>query len=174
MMERPEGGRLFVVQKHDARRLHYDFRLELNGVLLSWAIPKGPSLNPRERRLAVQVEDHPLDYAGFEGVIPEGHYGAGTVLLWDRGRWMEEGDATEGLRKGEVKFRLYGRKLKGGWTLIRMNGLASRSGKDNWLLIKRKDEDADLSGTRDVLKEHPESVSTGRSLEEIRVSTRTS
>jgi bifunctional non-homologous end joining protein LigD len=163
-----EGGRLFVVHKHDASRLHYDFRLELNGVLLSWAVPKGPSLNPHDKRLAVQVEDHPLDYADFEGIIPEGSYGAGTVLLWDAGLWWEEGDAVEGLRKGELKFRLEGRKLKGGWALVRMKGRGWDNGKTNWLLIKRRDESADLSGKRDVLVERPESVSTGRSMKEIR------
>jgi bifunctional non-homologous end joining protein LigD len=163
-----EKRRLFVVHKHDASRLHYDFRLELNGVLLSWAVPKGPSLNPRDKRLAVQVEDHPLDYADFEGVISEGSYGAGTVLLWDAGHWWEEGDAEEGLRKGELKFRLEGRKLKGGWTLIRMKGRGWSNGKPNWLLIKRRDESADPSGKRDILVERPESVATGRDLEEIR------
>jgi bifunctional non-homologous end joining protein LigD len=168
--ESQTGGRLFVVQKHQARRLHYDFRLELNGVLLSWAVPKGPSLNPREKRLAVQVEDHPVEYADFEGVIPEGQYGAGTVLLWDAGYWIEDGDAVEGLRRGELKFRLEGRKLKGGWALVRMTGRGWRNGKDKWLLIKRKDESADLPGTRDVLIENPESVSTRRSLEQIRES----
>ncbi len=163
-----KGGRLFVVHKHQARHLHYDFRLELDGVLLSWAVPKGPSLNPREKRLAVQVEDHPLDYADFEGVLPQGGYGAGTVLLWDAGQWMEDGDAVEGLRKGELKFRLEGRKLKGTWALVRFQGRVSPREKNNWLLIKRRDENADLTGERDVLEEAPDSVATGRSLEQIR------
>jgi bifunctional non-homologous end joining protein LigD len=165
--ESPEGRRLFVVHKHDATRLHYDFRLELSGVLLSWAVPKGPSLNPRDKRLAVRVEDHPVDYADFEGVLPEGSYGAGPVLLWDAGYWWEEGDPVEGLRKGELKFRLEGRKLRGGWTLIRMKGRGfGGGGKSNWLLIKRRDENSDPS--RDILVDRPESVSTGRSIEEIR------
>ncbi|HZI64114.1 MAG TPA: DNA polymerase ligase N-terminal domain-containing protein, partial [Thermoanaerobaculia bacterium] len=116
------GGGKFVIQKHDARRLHYDFRLESDGVLKSWAVPKGPSLDPRERRLAVEVEDHPLEYGSFEGAIPEGEYGGGTVLLWDRGRWYPEGDAKAGLRSGKLKFRLAGEKLRGGWTLVRMRG----------------------------------------------------
>jgi bifunctional non-homologous end joining protein LigD len=162
------GGHLFVVHKHDATSLHYDFRLELNGVLLSWAVPKGPSLDPGEKRLAIQVEDHPLDYADFEGTIPEGSYGAGTVLLWDAGHWWEDGDPVEGLRKGELKFRLEGRKLKGGWALLRMKGRGWRNGKPKWLLIKRRDEFAYRSGREDVLVGRPESVATGRTLEEIR------
>jgi bifunctional non-homologous end joining protein LigD len=162
------GGHLFVVHKHDATSLHYDFRLELNGVLLSWAVPKGPSFDPGEKRLAIQVEDHPLDYADFEGIIPEGSYGAGAVLLWDAGHWWEDGDPVEGLRKGELKFRLEGRKLKGGWALLRMKGRGWGNGRPKWLLIKRRDEFARRSGRGDVLVERPESVSTGRTLEEIR------
>src|SRR5688500_7327324 len=133
------GPRLqFVIQKHAARRLHYDFRLELDGTLKSWAVPKGPSLDPRDKRLAVEVEDHPLDYASFEGVIPEKQYGAGAVIVWDRGTWAPAADARQGLAKGELKFRLDGEKLKGGWALVRMKGRAE-GGRENWLLIKEKD-----------------------------------
>lgn len=161
------NGRIFVVQKHAARRLHYDFRLELNGVLLSWAVPKGPSLNPKERRLAVRVEDHPLEYGHFEGKIPEGQYGAGSVLLWDRGHWMPVGDPLSGLRKGKLKFRLEGKKLSGGWTLVRMGGRAPGNGKENWLLIKEDDDAAGSSTGPDILEKHPESIKSGRAIEEI-------
>src|SRR6266404_4822924 len=117
-------GRSFVVQKHDARQLHYDFRLELDGVLKSWAVPKGPSLDPSVKRLAMQVEDHPVDYGSFEGIIPEGEYGGGTVMLWDRGHWEPKGDPHEGYRSGRLKFTLYGEKLHGGWMLIRTSKAA--------------------------------------------------
>jgi bifunctional non-homologous end joining protein LigD len=161
-----KGTGQFVIQKHDATQLHYDFRLELDGVLKSWAIPKGPSLDPKERRLAVEVEDHPLDYGAFEGVIPEGEYGGGTVLLWDRGRWQPEGDPRQGLRKGHLKFRLEGEKLHGGWALVRMRRREDEK-KDNWLLIKEADEEARPLRRGDVLKQRPESVDSGRSLGEI-------
>ncbi|HVO95587.1 MAG TPA: DNA polymerase ligase N-terminal domain-containing protein [Terriglobales bacterium] len=132
----------FVVQKHAARRLHYDFRLEIGGVLASWAIPKGPSLDPRERRLAVHVEDHPLEYGKFEGAIPQGHYGAGDVKIWDQGFWIPQGDPRAGLGAGKLKFALQGNKLSGNWNLVRMRTRSSKSRKDNWLLIKQRDEAA--------------------------------
>ncbi|TAH35545.1 MAG: DNA ligase D [Planctomycetota bacterium] len=152
----------FVVQKHAARRLHYDFRLELDGVLRSWAVPKGPSLDAREKRLAVHVEDHPLEYGSFEGIIPEGEYGAGTVLLWDQGFWKPEGDPREGCRKGRLKFQLQGRKLRGGWTLVRMGGKAAQEGRDNWLLIKERDAAARPLSQGDILEEQPDSVAARR------------
>ncbi len=128
------------MQKHDATRLHYDFRLEHDGVLKSWAVPKEPSLNPKDRRLAVQVEDHPLDYGGFEGEIPEGEYGAGSVVIWDRGHWQPLGDTDEGLKEGKLDFELEGRRLKGRFTLVRMAERNKRKpGKANWLLLKRHD-----------------------------------
>lgn len=133
----------FVVQKHAARRLHYDFRLEIDGVLASWAIPKGPSRNPAERRLAVHVEDHPLEYGKFTGVIPKGHYGAGTVEIWDRGIWIPQDNPRKALDRGKLKFELRGKKLSGAWSLIRMAGKsADKENKDNWLLIKERDDAA--------------------------------
>ncbi len=134
----PAVERAFVVQKHAARRLHYDFRLELDGALKSWAVPKGPSLDPHVKRMAVHVEDHPLDYADFEGTIPPKHYGAGTVIVWDRGTWIAEGDASEGYRDGKLKFELRGEKLHGRWTLVRMHGHAGER-QEPWLLIKERD-----------------------------------
>ena len=158
-------GRSFVIQKHAARRLHYDFRLELDGVLKSWAVAKGPSYDPADKRLAVHTEDHPMEYGDFEGVIPKGEYGGGTVLLWDRGHWFPEGDnPSEAYRKGRLKFRLDGEKMHGNWALIRMGGSSGEGGK-NWLLIKERDDQArsDFS----VVEERPESVTTGRDLDEI-------
>lgn len=152
-------GRLFVVQQHDAPREHYDFRLEDAGVLKSWAVPKGPSLNPRDKRLAVATEDHPLDYGDYEGVIPAGEYGAGPVLLWDRGSWEPVGDVAEGLRKGHLKFELDGEKLHGRWVLV-------RSGDEgNWLLIKERDQAA--AEDTDIIGEAPHSVKTGRRIGEL-------
>src|SRR5436309_2900014 len=128
----------FVVQKHAARQLHYDFRLELDGVLVSWAVPKGPSLNPADKRLAMHVEDHPLEYAGFEGVIPEGEYGGGTVMLWDQGVWIPRGDPVIGYRDGHLKFTLEGKKLKGSWALVRTRGsrYGGKEGRDGWVPVK--------------------------------------
>lgn len=146
----------FCVQKHLASHLHYDFRLEWNGVLLSWAVPKGPSINPADKRLAMQTEDHPFDYGTFEGVIPEG-YGAGIVMLWDQGTWTPEGDDVEAMiRKGDLKFRLDGFKLKGSWVLVRTRGFGSGS-KPSWLLIKHKDE---WAGPIDITEFAPLSVKT--------------
>src|ERR1700752_4532809 len=136
-----ESSLIFVVQKHRATQLHYDFRLEWKGVLLSWAVPKGPSLDPNVKRLAMQVEDHPLDYADFEGVIPEGQYGGGTVMVWDAGTWEPEGDAERDLVRGRLKFKLQGTKLRGSWALVRMHGRGEgRNGRHNWLLIKHRDQ----------------------------------
>lgn len=153
----------FVVQHHMARRDHYDFRLEWAGVLLSWAVPKGPSYDTREKRLAVQVEDHPLDYRNFEGTIPKGEYGGGIVMLWDEGFWEPYGNVEEGLRKGELKFTLQGRRMKGKWALIRLKGKPGDT-KDNWLLLKEKDEYAKpIDGTSEYIT----SIRTGRTMEEI-------
>src|SRR3954447_11365314 len=137
-------GHSYLIQKHAATRLHYDFRLELDGVLLSWAVTRGPSLNPSEKRLAVHVEDHPLDYGGFEGTIPKGEYGGGTVMLWDRGTWEPIGDPHEGMAEGKLNFILHGERMKGGFSLVRMRSdREGKSGRENWLLIKRRDETAD-------------------------------
>ena len=172
------GTPVFTVQKHDASRLHYDVRLEVDGVLVSWAVPKGPSLDPSEKRLAVMTEDHPLEYARFEGTIPEGEYGAGTVLLWDYGWWEPDVAWTRGtgggqdaaaagegtaaaLEAGELKFILHGEKLRGSWVLVQMKG----RGDKNWLLIKHRDEHARPKS--DIEAEAPLSVATGRDLPQI-------
>jgi bifunctional non-homologous end joining protein LigD len=156
----------FVIQKHAASRLHYDFRLEWDGTLKSWAVPKGPSLDPKNKQLAVQVEDHPLSYGDFEGIIPQGEYGGGTVMLWDRGIWEPIGDAGEGFKSGKLKFILHGEKLQGHWTLVRMRGRAGDDGK-NWLLIKERDDEARPESEYSVTEDLDRSVSTERSLEEI-------
>jgi bifunctional non-homologous end joining protein LigD len=161
-----QSGHVFVVQKHAARRLHYDFRLELDGVLKSWAITKGPSLVPGEKRLAVEVEDHPLDYQDFEGTIPQGQYGGGTVLVWDRGTWTPHGDPHEGLAKGHLDFELDGGKLHGAWHLVRMRGKPGEK-RHNWLLIKARDAAAREPGEPDILDESPQSVLSGRMIEEV-------
>ena len=170
-----ETGRYFCVQKHLASHLHYDFRLEHEAVLLSWAVPKGPSLNPKDKRLAMQTEDHPLDYGEFEGVIPEG-YGAGIVLLWDRGTWEPEPgfeDVDKALAKGELKLRLNGVKLKGGWVVVRTGGRRNGDGRDRdarggesrtWLLIKHRDE---WAGPIDVAEKFPLSVKSFGDFEDI-------
>ncbi|WP_020179441.1 DNA ligase D [Methylopila sp. M107] len=155
----------YLIQKHDARRLHYDLRLEMDGVLKSWAVTKGPSLVPGEKRLAVQTEDHPIEYGTFEGTIPKGEYGGGTVALWDRGRWSPIGDAARGFKKGHLEFELFGEKLTGRWHLVRMAGKRGET-RDNWLLIKGDDDAARGAADPDILKERPESVKTGRLVEE--------
>jgi bifunctional non-homologous end joining protein LigD len=159
-------GNSFVIQKHDATRLHYDFRLEMDGVLKSWAVTRGPSLVPAEKRLAVHVEDHPLEYGGFEGTIPKGEYGGGTVLLWDRGTWEPIGDPEKAYRKGHMEFTLHGEKLGGHWHLVRMQH-KPREKQENWLLIKGDDEFARPEGAADILEERPESVKTGRDIPDI-------
>ena len=173
----PRGGRpkrvkrlAFVIQKHAASHLHFDLRLELDGVMKSWAVPKGPSLDPSVKRLAMQVEDHPIEYNTFEGTIPEGEYGGGTVMVWDRGTYVyggEDADPIEGLRKGyakgDFKFVLAGKRLQGSWTLVRMRRGGSK--KPQWLLIKHRDDHADEGS--DVVADHPTSVATGRTMEEI-------
>jgi bifunctional non-homologous end joining protein LigD len=159
-------GLLYVIQKHAASRLHYDFRLEWEGVLKSWAVPKGPSLNPSDKRLAVEVEDHPVEYGNFEGTIPAGEYGGGTVLLWDRGTWEPVGDPDEGLRRGRFSFVLHGEKLVGKWLMVRMRS-RENGGDKNWLLMKEKDPSSRPTRSRDVLEERPESVKSGRTIEEI-------
>jgi bifunctional non-homologous end joining protein LigD len=152
-------GRIFVIQKHRASRLHYDFRLEDEGVLKSWAIPKGPSIDPKVKRLAMEVEDHPVDYAKFEGVIPEGEYGGGTVMVWDYGTFEPEVDnVAAAIRKGELKFSLNGQKLKGSWVLVRTRGR-------QWLLIKHRDEYS--AEGLDVAEVAPASILTRRTLAEI-------
>ncbi|MGB6536601.1 MAG: DNA ligase D [Xanthobacteraceae bacterium] len=160
------GGSRYVIQKHAARRLHYDLRLELDGVMKSWAVTRGPSLDPGEKRLAVQVEDHPVEYNSFEGTIPAGEYGGGTVMIWDRGHWAPEGDPHKGFAKGHLAFDLDGGKLHGRWHLVRLRKRAN-DGHDNWLLIKGKDRYARTSRGEDILEEEPQSVTTGRSIEEI-------
>ncbi len=164
------GGNLFVIQKHAARRLHYDVRLELDGTLKSWAVPKGPSLDPADKRLAVHVEDHPIDYADFEGTIPAGEYGAGTVMVWDRGRWYPVGEAAAdpaaAYRAGRLKFRIDAEKLRGVWMLLRLAPKPGEKG-DNWLLFKERDDEARTGESAAVTVLRPDSVVSGRSLESI-------
>lgn len=158
-------GNGYLIQKHAARRLHYDLRLELDGVLLSWAVTKGPSLVAGERRLAVHVEDHPLDYGDFEGTIPKGEYGGGTVMLWDRGTWSAVGDARKGYAKGHLEFELQGEKLQGRWHLVRMQRREKE--RENWLLIKAEDDVARPADAPDILDDRPLSVKSGRDIDQI-------
>jgi bifunctional non-homologous end joining protein LigD len=159
-------GNAFVIQKHAATRLHYDLRLELDGVMKSWAVTRGPSLVPGEKRLAVRVEDHPIEYNEFEGIIPQGQYGGGTVMIWDRGTWEPEGDAARGLAKGHLDFTLAGEKLGGAWHLVRMRGRPGEK-RENWLLIKARDEAARGEADPDITEDEPNSVVSGRSIDEI-------
>ncbi|MDP2410660.1 MAG: DNA ligase D [Pseudolabrys sp.] len=159
-------GQAFVVQQHDATRLHYDLRLELDGVMKSWAVTRGPSMVPGNKRLAVQTEDHPIDYNKFEGTIPKGQYGGGTVMIWDRGTWQPEADPQKGMKKGHLAFTLDGEKLQGGWHLVRMHRRPGEK-RDNWLLIKQDDAAARSKRDKDILAEMPLSVTTGRTLDEI-------
>ena len=161
---KPKHKLVYVIQKHRATSLHYDLRLEWNGVLLSWAVPKGPSTDPSVKRLAMQVEDHPLDYASFEGTIPEGEYGGGTVMVWDIGTWEPESpDVNAALEKGDLKFILYGKKLRGSWVLVRTRGFGSSS-KPSWLLIKHRDQ---YASTDDITVTKPKSVVSARLLAQI-------
>src|SRR5688572_16079119 len=155
----------FVIQKHAATRLHYDLRLEVDGVFKSWAVTKGPSLDPKDKRLAVETEDHPLDYGDFEGTIPKGEYGGGTVMLWDRGFWATDGDAAKALRKGELRFTLVGEKLQGSWVLVRLRNDREGGKRNNWLLIKRHDG-YEKEDEEDVLAKD-RSVASGRSMDQI-------
>src|SRR5688500_15854363 len=163
---KPEEGLFFCVQKHLASHLHYDFRLEYQGVLLSWAVPKGPSLDPSIKRLAMHVEDHPLEYGSFEGTIPPKQYGSGTVMLWDHGTWIPEGDDPRAdYKRGRLKFRLEGEKLHGSWALVRTwdkDGDGRR-----WLLLKHDDEYAAPESKRNITEDEDRSVVSGRDLDEI-------
>jgi bifunctional non-homologous end joining protein LigD len=166
--KRPRRALRFVIQKHAASRLHFDFRLELDGVMKSWAVPKGPSYDPSVKRLAMEVEDHPIEYNTFEGTIPKGEYGGGTVMLWDRGTYEPEGGGgeaalREGYERGDLKFILHGKRLEGAWVLVRMR--RGEEGRAQWLLIKHRDETADDS--YDVTAEVTTSVASGRTMDEI-------
>ena len=156
---------IYVIQKHRATQLHYDFRLEWAGTLLSWAVPKGPSLDPSTKRLAMQVEDHPIEYADFEGIIPENEYGGGTVMVWDSGTWEPEvPNVDEALKKGDLKFTLHGKKLQGSWVLVRTGGWGASRGKPSWLLIKHRDQ---CASDEDVTVEKPYSAISRRLLADI-------
>jgi bifunctional non-homologous end joining protein LigD len=158
----------FVVQKHAASHLHWDLRLELNGIFKSWAVTKGPSIDPADKRLAVEVEDHPLDYGDFEGTIPKGEYGGGTVQMWDRGFWIpqEARDPEESLERGELKFVTAGKRMRGSWVLVKIRNNRGRDKRTNWLLIKHKDEYARPGGTA-ALMEEDKSVASGRTMDQI-------
>ncbi|MHB8970758.1 MAG: DNA polymerase ligase N-terminal domain-containing protein [Pirellulaceae bacterium] len=156
----------YVIQRHEAKRLHYDLRLELDGIFKSWVVTRGPSLDPHDKRLAVEVEDHPLDYGDFEGTIPKGQYGGGTVQLWDRGYWIPEGEPHDGLKRGDLKFALEGERLRGGWVLVRMKNDREGGKRTNWLLLKHRDDEARI-GDCDALLTDPISIASGRSLAAI-------
>ena len=158
-------GNSFVIQKHAARRTHFDFRLEHDGVLKSWAVTKGPSLDPSQKRLAVMTEDHPLEYGGFEGVIPKGEYGGGPVMIWDEGTWEPIGDPDEGLAKGDLKFRLHGHRLNGDYVLVRMKKDRTGGKRENWLLIKKRDDYA--GDGSEPTQDFDTSVKSGRSMDQI-------
>ena len=160
-----QTGNSFVIQKHAARRTHFDFRLEHDGVLKSWAVTKGPSLDPAQKRLAVMTEDHPLEYGKFEGVIPKGEYGGGPVMIWDEGTWEPIGDPDEGLAKGDLKFRLHGDRLNGDWVLVRMKGRKEDRGRQNWLLIKKRDDYAGEGN--EPTEQFDTSVKSGRTMDQI-------
>jgi len=165
---RKEAALPYVIQKHAATRLHYDFRLGWNGVLKSWAVTKGPSYYPGDKRLAVEVEDHPMEYGGFEGIIPKGQYGGGTVMVWDRGTWEPHEDVDEGLKKGSLKFTLHGEKLKGSWALVRMKPRpGERADKPNWLLIKEHDGQERAESDTPITEAAPDSAVSGRTIQEI-------
>lgn len=175
----PSGGKpkktrlpIFVIQKHAATRLHYDFRLEMEGVLKSWAIPKGPSYNPSDRRLAMMTEDHPYDYASFEGVIPAGNYGGGNVIIWDNGTWelTEPDDPVQGIKSGKLAFRMYGKKMFGEWALVKIKGRPGSKGNE-WLLLKHRDEFANADV--DVTEVAPRSIISDMTIDEIGASKRT-
>jgi bifunctional non-homologous end joining protein LigD len=171
-VKRTAGGDLFVIQKHAASRLHYDFRLELDGVSLSWSVPKGPSLDPAQKRLAVHVEDHPLEYATFEGLIPKGEYGGGTVLLWDRGSWAPLGDARAMLAAGNLKFSLKGEKLRGKYALVKIKERRAAGRRDderNWLLIKERDDEARPESDVDITATRPRARLEGRRASRLNV-----
>ena len=160
-----KAGNSFVIQKHAATRTHFDFRLEHDGVLKSWAVTRGPSLDPAQKRLAVMTEDHPLEYGGFEGVIPKGEYGGGPVMIWDEGTWEPLNDPDEGLAKGDLKFRLHGHRLNGDYVLVRMKPRKEDRGRQNWLLIKKRD---DYAGEGDEpTEQYDTSVKTGRTMDQI-------
>jgi bifunctional non-homologous end joining protein LigD len=164
-------GNSYLIQKHEARNLHFDFRLEHEGVLKSWAIPRGPSMDPGDKRLAVRTEDHPMEYGKFEGTIPKGQYGGGTVMLWDEGTWEPIEDPDEGFKEGKLKFIVHGERLQGGFALVRLRSDTGRKqGKENWLLIKEKDEHARPGEGGDLIESQLTSVRSEREMEEIAAS----
>lgn len=164
-------GRGYLIQKHEARNLHFDFRLEHKGVLKSWAIPRGPSMDPGDKRLAVRTEDHPIEYGSFEGTIPKGQYGGGTVMLWDEGTWEPIEDPEEGFKEGKLKFVVHGQRLQGGFALVRLRSDTGRKqGKENWLLVKEKDEHARPGEGGNLVESQLTSVRSEREMEEIEAS----